>query len=315
MSAQNPPEELGVVITAQYIRRFQTRARIHYWVSAAILLFITSLAGAGMYIFWFAQDIDRSKGSVELLSEVQIAERNQALITKAAEAELEGVTRESEVGSRTVWDLLTALTGLGDAKTRLAILQEKERLMKEVGYFSDIDSVKSREELQVEAKELEDLQKQLELALIHIRDRFRGGEITQTDVEQGQRFIGQAKFRYEIVQQKLKVASAAKDIKSEATNAETLDLIRTSLIRFGGVAVILFLISVLVPTYKYNVRLATYYLARADTLLLFQNSKVRDFTAIISLLTLTYDFDKEPPTPIDSVASLLKTAADVVKKT
>src|ERR1700745_1334802 len=49
----------------------------------------------------------------------------------------------------------------------------------------------------------------------------------------------------------------------------------------GGVAVFLFLISLLTPIYRYNVRLGTFYQARADTLLLSRDTYVQNFPEMI----------------------------------
>ena len=68
----------------------------------------------------------------------------------------------------------------------------------------------------------------------------------------------------------------------------------------------LFLISILVPVYRYNVRLATFYLARADSLILSRDVRVDDFGQLSNLLTPVISFDKEPKTPIETVSSLVK---------
>jgi hypothetical protein len=74
------------------------------------------------------------------------------------------------------------------------------------------------------------------------------------------------------------------------------------------------LISILVPIYRYNVRLASFYLARADTLLLSKDTMVDNFSEMVSLLTPTHAFEKEPQTPIESVSGLIKDAAGLAKK-
>jgi len=134
-------------------------------------------------------------------------------------------------------------------------------------------------------------------------------------VAQAERFLAEATSKREIIDQKIKVALPAAQIKNTTANIDTLEVVRTSLIRFGGVAVILFLISVLVPIYRYNVRLASYYLARADTLVLARDTKVENFSEMMKLLTPVHAFEKEPTTPIESVSSFVKEAAGILKKT
>jgi hypothetical protein len=111
------------------------------------------------------------------------------------------------------------------------------------------------------------------------------------------------------------VMGLAAQLKQVTTSLDTTELVRTSLVRFGGVAVILFLISLLVPIYRYSVRLGTFYQARADALLLSRDTHVDNFSEMTRILTPVHGFDKEPKTPVESVASFAKEASGLATKT
>jgi hypothetical protein len=301
-------------ISKEHIERFQRRAKIHFRSSYVMLSLIFVLFALCGYIFFRAQEIDGSKGSVELFQEIQVSKKYEDTVIKALEVELKGVEAERDVGQRTTLDVLQILALLGEARTKYLVLEEKERLILQEGYFADIDSLKSREELIVQKKGLAGYLAMLDNELKAVEARFKKGEVTGTDVAQVKRFIGEVNLKLQLVEQKIKAAPAAKQIKQTSANIDTLDLVRTSLIRFGGVAVTLFLMAVLVPVYRYNVRLATYYLARADTLTICRDTNVSNFGEMINLLTPTLAFDKEPRTPVDSVSSLIKETAGLVRK-
>ena len=311
--SDTPPKGAPAGLT-EHINRFQRRARFHFIMSYAIMLVVFLLTGFAVYIFLFAQEIDRSRGSVELFHELNIATRNQELVIKSAENEVNGLREEARVGYRTPVEVENALAFLEEAKIKLRLLQEKKRLMLESGYFSEIDTVKSKEEFRAQNMGMLEADATLKAELTAVRDRFRKGEVTGTDVARAERAVNEMVFKREINEERMRAAPAAAAIKATAENVDTIELIRTSLIRFGGVTVILFLTSILIPVYRYNVRLGTYYLARADTLMLCRDSEITDFGEIIKLLTPSYEFDKEPTTPIESVSSFVKSAVGMAAR-
>jgi hypothetical protein len=67
-------------ITEAHINRFRQRARFHFGLSYAILFGILILFGFAIYIFLFAQQIDRGKGSIQVLQELLVAKRERALL-------------------------------------------------------------------------------------------------------------------------------------------------------------------------------------------------------------------------------------------
>ena len=82
--------------------------------------------------------------------------------------------------------------------------------------------------------------------------------------------------------------------------------------------VVFFFIALLQPIFRYNTRLAAYYDARADALLLFRASGGRDIETLVSMLTPTLAFDKDEERPEDKsmevVKEMIKTAAKEDRK-
>src|ERR1700730_1739948 len=88
--------------------------------------------------------------------------------------------------------------------------------------------------------------------------------------------------------------------------SETARLVQTSITRFGTLAIISFLVGMFISLYRYNVRLAGYYQARADALALMSTSlNAVGFPTLSTTLTPQLDFGKVPRTPTGEVIDLL----------
>ena len=300
-------------ITDAHINRFRQRARFHFGLSYAILFGILILFGFAIYIFLFAQQIDRGKGSIQILQELLVAQRDQDLVVEVAEAEWEAANQRLNEGTIDLVAALTSLTGL-EARIKLRLFEEQIRLMNESGYVADLDKPRSKEEFAVVAKGKKELEDTIKELLKSIEEKFDRGVAGEIDVLQVKRVLGQATLERELFEQRAVGALPAAQLKAEVTSLDTIELVRTNLVRFGGVTVILFLASLLTPIYRYNVRLGTFYQARADTLLLSRDTNVQNFPEMIRLLTPTYGFEKEPTTPTESVASFVKEAGGLLRK-
>jgi len=305
---ESPP-----AITDAHINRFRQRARFHFGVSYAVLFGILILFGFAIYIFLFAQQIDRGKGSIQILQELLVAQRDQDLVVEVAEAEWEAANQRLNEGTIDLVAALTSLTGL-EARIKLRLFEEQIRLMNESGYVADLDKPRSKEEFAVVAKGKKELEDTIKALSEPIEEKFDRGVASQVDVLQAKRVLGQATLERELFEQRAAGALPAAQLKAEVTSLDTIELVRTNLVRFGGVTVILFLASLLTPIYRYNVRLGTFYQARADTLLLSRDTNVQNFPEMIRLLTPAYGFEKEPTTPVESVASFMKEAGGLLRK-
>jgi hypothetical protein len=97
---------------------------------------------------------------------------------------------------------------------------------------------------------------------------------------------------------------------------QILRLVQTTITRFGTLAVISFLVGILVSLYRYNVKLAAFYLARADLFILLGNEiKPSDVKAFASSFTPQLDFGKTPSTPIEQVVEMVRAVRGLDKQT
>lgn len=92
-------------------------------------------------------------------------------------------------------------------------------------------------------------------------------------------------------------------------------LVQTNITRFGPILLILFFVSILVNLYRYNIRLAGYYDARADSLELLE-LKVDEtiFEKFVSSVSPDqFDFGKVPLSPAEHAVELAKTLTEKSK--
>ena len=82
--------------------------------------------------------------------------------------------------------------------------------------------------------------------------------------------------------------------------------------RFGLLTVVGFFVGLLVSLYRYNLRLAAFYRARADALLLLSHNLIagvktlRGFEAFDRIFTPKLDFGKTPQTPATGLIDLVR---------
>lgn len=117
-----------------------------------------------------------------------------------------------------------------DAKTKLGLFKEKLKLLTDEGYFSEIDSTLSKEELEAERVGTEALQHELDVQLTKVEGRFKVGEVTQTDVSQVKRAIDEQRLKMDIVLRESGIAKPAKEITENSTHIDLIQLLSTSLI-------------------------------------------------------------------------------------
>jgi hypothetical protein len=89
-------------------------------------------------------------------------------------------------------------------------------------------------------------------------------------------------------------------------------IISSNLARLSSLGIMFFLVAVLVPQYRYNIRMAAFYDARADNLrlagILQPITHLQDLEKAIAAMTPNIDFGKAPATPIDQLVELIKAA-------
>jgi hypothetical protein len=88
-------------------------------------------------------------------------------------------------------------------------------------------------------------------------------------------------------------------------------VIETNATRIGALATMFFLVTILVPQYRYNIRMASFYEARSDSIRFLPDTDVRgpdDLGKMVNIMTPNIDFGKAPPTPWDQIIEMIKTA-------
>jgi hypothetical protein len=101
---------------------------------------------------------------------------------------------------------------------------------------------------------------------------------------------------------------------SSAKDDLFIKLLQTSITRFGLLAVVGFFVSILVSLYRYNVRLAAFYMARADVLRLYApNIASSDFALLATVLSPTVEFGKAPQPPLGQLIEMAKTVKEAGK--
>lgn len=91
-------------------------------------------------------------------------------------------------------------------------------------------------------------------------------------------------------------------------------LAQTNITRFGPMIVIFFFVTILVNLYRYSVRLAAFYHARADALMMYRMKLAPDkFGKLASALSPDdHDIGKAPKMPTDYVMEIAKKAVDKI---
>jgi hypothetical protein len=70
-----------------------------------------------------------------------------------------------------------------------------------------------------------------------------------------------------------------------------------------------FLVTILVPHYRYSINMANFYQARYDSLeMLPEQFGTEDFERVVSIMTSNIDFGKSPPTPWEHILEVVKAA-------
>jgi hypothetical protein len=89
-------------------------------------------------------------------------------------------------------------------------------------------------------------------------------------------------------------------------------IIQSNLTRLASLGIMFFLVAILVPQYRYNIRMAAFYDARADSIRLAGKlpaiTHVEDLEKTILAMTPNIDFGKAPSTPLDQLVELIKAA-------
>ncbi len=318
-------------ISDKFIRNFEWRARFLRATAAVILLIVVVLLGLGAYVFIDASSIatrDIEAGTDYLRT---LEESRAALGEEAAELEerSERYLKQFEVAQRELIDLAQAETDLSDVQLRLNIVEHRLSRYRQKREGPPKVQFANAEEVRIAIEN----KKQLVGALSFIRqaivERIRAGGGSRTDKMIAEHSLARAKgqLRELIRHEKELAAREAKEDPSlidlivgrsggDAAQAPSTatHLIQTNVTRFGTLLVVFFFIALLQPIFRYNTRLAAFYDARADALLLFRASAGRDIETLVSMLTPTLAFDKDEERLEDKSMEVVKEMIKTVAK-
>ena len=92
-------------------------------------------------------------------------------------------------------------------------------------------------------------------------------------------------------------------------------LISTSVTRISAVLLLIFGAQVLINFYRYNLRLAAFYEARADALELLGNGSIEQLQLLVASMSADQiDLEKPPKSPTQEVADAAKAIASLSRK-
>lgn len=100
------------------------------------------------------------------------------------------------------------------------------------------------------------------------------------------------------------IKSWQRSLEAERGLNDTKFLIASAVTRLGVVLLILFLVQILVGLYRYNTRLAAFYLGRRDALQIWTGDK-EELEGLQKLFTPSFDLGKEPKHPIEDIVNQL----------
>jgi hypothetical protein len=305
--------------TAKLIKSFQDRARSLRFTAHAILAVIFFLLVGGAAIFLLASqitlaDFNREPDFIRALAEL---DRQQQQAQSQLSTLREPVFKNGEAVRSFLADhsrqgppegQVTALfdgASVGPLVDALALQKGRH-----IQIFIDTGPARAIQAIILPDDDLINGLRQLSLLPIQaneIENTLADGNLIAAAAETVKRDKRSAE-----IAQLTRTAFATPDPRQEVS--PVAQIIQTNVTRFGTIIMIIFLVSILTPLYRYNLRLASYYEARADALILME-TKLRSagFIKLVGALTPTLDFGKAPPTPIEQLVQLVQGAGPKVK--
>lgn len=145
--------------------------------------------------------------------------------------------------------------------------------------------------------------KQTEYLLSQIKSEIERKNLTISTLEEE---ILRRRSQFQAADSLPETQTASVDAKF-AKDAAWLQLIQTNVTRFGTLFIVLFLVAILIPQYRYSIRLAAFYDAKADALLLrsLELGPI-SFDELAGVLTPSLDFGKAPYGPTKELVELVR---------
>ena len=256
---------------------------------SVLFLIAVTLAG-GVYLFVIVGEIVSAEAAV---AQEKVFEQLQKQLTELAPqtqriiSELSQVAGHSEQASR---DLGTMLTAYTEAANEVAVAARKFR--------ENAGGIKSEEMV----RKLDNF-----INVISSDEFLNSVREISTDAPYAMKNMV-------AVTQELKAVSTiaseklADFLESQKSSSTSL-LITTLATRVGALLILIFLVQILINLYRYNIRLSTYFDARADAIEMYL-SKGFEHLSLTELMTVlspdNLDFGKSPTSPVQHAVDLAK---------
>ena len=92
-------------------------------------------------------------------------------------------------------------------------------------------------------------------------------------------------------------------------------LLSTTVTRIGAVLLLIFGAQILIGFYRYNLKLAAFYDARADAIELLSGETLENLPSIVAILSADQiEMGKPPKTPMEEVVRLVEALVEMQKK-
>ena len=270
--------------------KFRRRAKVLRALAYSVLFLIAVTLAGGVYLFVIVGEIVSAEAAV---AQEKVFEQLQKQLTELAPqtqriiSELSQVAGHSEQASR---DLGTMLTAYTEAANEVAFAAREFR--------ENAGGIKSEEMV----RKLDNF-----INVISSDEFLNSVREISTDAPYIMKNLV-------AVTQELKAVSTiaseklADFLESQKSSSTSL-LITTLATRVGALLILIFLVQILINLYRYNIRLSTYFDARADAVEMYL-SKGFEHLSLTELMTVlspdNLDFGKSPVSPVQHAVDLAK---------
>ena len=297
--------------------RFERRA-IGYRIVAAIFFgLITCLLVFGGYVFFSAAQITTADIAVQSTAGLESSIRNLRNAALALGRTRDAYASQFDLGQRALLDVLGAELALYVAQKRVALAEIRIETKRNIDMPLETPSPNSSRELQVIVGLAAEYADKSSKILEQVKQLDSSGTGSLTDVREAEVQVELANAEFASLQAQL--AANPNEGTSEVPNQSNdvgsyAQLIQTNVTRFGTLLVVFFFVSILIPLYRYSLRLATFYASVSDIILFKESNPDIDLATLALVLSPTVDFGKQPDTPMQQVVDVIREVVAGLKR-
>lgn len=156
---------------------------------------------------------------------------------------------------------------------------------------------------------LKKLNRGVDAKLLHDENYGVNGFITHLEID-----VAMEKKNYESAQNNLIKANESLLFEDTANINDLNFLYATAITRFGIMVIVFFFVKILLDFYKYNIRLSSYYKARADSLIIVGKYDKKFHKLLPALSPEPFDFEKAPKAPTEDFKTYTLQLLSTLKK-